>query len=100
MNRVISLCAVGTGACRQLTLGRLPRWSRDGSHIYFLRDSKLGEEKELWSISAGRGDEKQLGVLGFHPIGMFYGVSPKDEIVYVRFNPGKSELWLADFPRR
>jgi hypothetical protein len=44
MNRVISLCAVVTGAWRQLTLGRLPRWSGDGSRIYFLRDSKLGEE--------------------------------------------------------
>ena len=50
-------------------------------------------------ISAAGGDEKQLGVLRFHPIGTFYDVSPKGEIVYVRFNPGKSELWLADFPR-
>jgi hypothetical protein len=67
---------------------------------YFHFSPRFLWQKELWSISAGRGDEKQLGVLGFHPIGMFYGVSPKDEIVYVRFNPGKSELWLADFPRR
>jgi len=37
-------------------------------------------------------------VLQFHPIGAFYDVSPKGEIVYVRFNPGKSELWLAEFP--
>ena len=97
--REISICTVQTGACRQLTRGRIPRWSSDGSRVYFLRDSKSGEGKELWSILPAGGDEKQLGVLRFHPIGAFYDVSPKGEIVYVRFNPGKPELWLADFPR-
>jgi serine/threonine protein kinase len=97
--RELSICAVETGVCRQLTRGRIPRWSRDGSRVYFLRDSKSGEGKELWSNLSAGGDEKQLGVLRFHPIGTFYDVSPKGEIVYVRFNPGKPELWLADFPR-
>lgn len=95
----ISICTVQTGACRQLTRGRIPRWSSDGSRVYFLRNSKEGAGKELWSISAAGGDEKQLGVLRFHPIGTLYDVSPKGEIVYVRFNPGQPELWLADFPR-
>jgi eukaryotic-like serine/threonine-protein kinase len=97
--RTISVCAVETRSCRQITRGRLPRWSRDGSQIYFLRDSKSGSGKELWSISADGANEKMIGVLQFHPIGSFYDVSPKNEIVYVRFNPGKSELWLVDFPR-
>jgi hypothetical protein len=33
-----------------------------------------------------------------HPMSIFYSVSPKGEIVYVRFNPGKHDLWLSDFP--
>ena len=97
--RSISVCTVETRSCRQITRGRLPRWSRDGSQIYFLRDSKSGSGKELWSISAAGANERMIGVLQFHPIGAFYDVSPKGEIVYVRFNPGRSELWLAEFPR-
>jgi len=99
MIREISICAVETAACRKLTRGETPRWSGDGSRVCFLRDSKSGEGKELWSVAAGGGDEKQLGALRFHPIGPFYDVSPKGEIVYVRFDPGKSELWFADLPR-
>jgi eukaryotic-like serine/threonine-protein kinase len=97
--RMISICAVETGVCRQLTRGRLPRWSSDGSRIYLLRESKSGSAKELWSISTEGTNEKMVDVLQFHPIGLSYDVSPKDEIVYVRYQPGKSELWLADFPR-
>ena len=97
--REISICAVDSSACRQITRGRIPRWSTDGSLIYFLRDSKSGSGKELWSIYVGGGNERLIGVLQFHPIGAFYDISPKGEIVYVRFNPGRSELWLAEFPR-
>ena len=97
--RYISVCPLEMGVCRRLTPGRVPRWSSDGSRIHFLRDSKSGEGRELWSILSAGGDEKQLGILRLHPIGTFFDVSPKGEIVYVRFNPGKPELWLADFPR-
>lgn len=95
--RQISICSVETTTCRQLAQGRLPRWSGDGSRVYFLRD-RIGDGKELWSISSAGGDEKLIGVLLSHPIGYSYDVSPTGEIVYVRFNPGKPELWLADLP--
>ena len=97
--RRISICNVDTGACRQLTQGRLPRWSNDGAHVYFLRNSKSGVGLELWIISVTTGEEKLIGVLRTHPIGTFYDVSPKGEIVYVRYSPGKPELWLTDLPR-
>jgi hypothetical protein len=97
--REIAICAVDSSSCRQITRGFIPRWSTDGSLIYFLRNSKSGSGKELWSISAQGGNERLIGVLQFHPIGPFYDISPTGEIVYVRFNPGKSELWLAEFPR-
>ncbi|HKQ76882.1 MAG TPA: protein kinase [Blastocatellia bacterium] len=94
----ISICSVEAVTCRKLTDGQFPRWSRDGSRIFFLRPRKSGEGKELWTISAKGGDANQIGELRTHPIGPFFDVSPKGEIVYVRFNPGKSELWLTDFP--
>jgi Tol biopolymer transport system component len=97
--REISICSVPTRACRQLSRGRVPRWSKDGSRVYFLRDSKSSPGKELWMISTSAHDEKLIGVLRTHPIGSFYDVSPEGAIIYVRYNPGKPELWLADFPR-
>ncbi len=94
----VSICHVDTGACRQLTRGRYPRWSNDGTQVYFQRNSKSGEGRELWIMSVATGEEKLIGVLRTHPIGPFYDVSPKGEIVYVRYSPGKPELWLTDFP--
>lgn len=98
--RKISICAVETRECRQLTSGRFPRWSRDGEYLYFMRNSKTGSDRELWVTSVTGGNEKRVGVLQVHPIGLFYDVSPTGEIVYVRFNSGKSELWEAEIGSR
>src|SRR5262249_10303569 len=97
--RQISICTFETGTCRPLTRGRLPRWSKDETHVYFQRDSKSAPGKELWVISTATGDEKFVGLLNMHPIGTFYDVSPEGLVLYLRYSPGKPELWLADFPR-
>src|SRR5262245_50395678 len=49
--RQISICTFETGTCRPLTRGRLPRWSKDETHVYFQCDSKSASGKELWVIS-------------------------------------------------
>ena len=96
----VSICSVETGECRQLTTqAKCPRWSADGSRVFFLRGGKTPNEEELWSISATGKDEKQVGVLQMRSdISAYYDVSREGEIVYVRFNPGRRELWLLDFP--
>jgi serine/threonine protein kinase/Tol biopolymer transport system component len=96
----VSICSVETGECRQLTTqAKCPRWSADGSRVFFLRGGKAPNEEELWSISATGKDEKQVGVLQMRSdISAYYDVSREGEIVYVRFNPGRRELWLLDFP--
>ena len=96
--RQISICAVEPVACRTLTRGRIPRWSKDGTHVYFLRDGKSIAGKELWVTSTTTHEERLVGVLNMHPIGLFYDVSSEGTIVYVRYSPGKPELWLAEFP--
>ena len=94
----ISICSVETGNCRQLSKdARCPRWSADGSRVFFLRNGKAPNENELWSISVTGEDEKQIGSLQMHEISSYYDVSRSGEIVYVRFNPGRQELWLSDF---
>jgi Tol biopolymer transport system component len=93
----ISICGLETGACRKLTKGQNPHWSPDESRIYFLRPPRSGEGRELWSISSNGGDEKFVGLLAVHPIGSFFDISAQGEIIYVRYSPGKPELWLAEF---
>ena len=94
----ISICSVESGTCRQLTKdSKCPRWYADGSRVFFLRSGKAQYEEELWSISVTGEDEKQIAKLQMHDISSYYDVSSKGEIVYVRFNPGRHELWLMDF---
>jgi serine/threonine protein kinase len=93
----ILICPVEAGGgCRKVTKGSLPLWSGDESRIYFLRFGKTGGYMEVWSCSRDGQDEKLIGELRMADD--FYSVSPKGEIVYVRFNQGKHELWLSDFP--
>jgi eukaryotic-like serine/threonine-protein kinase len=96
----IVVCSVATGACRKLaTRGAWPIWSSDGARIIFQR-WKSADASEVWSISFEGGDEKLVGELRpLGPLRTAYHVSPKGEIVYVRFNQGRHELWLADLPR-
>jgi eukaryotic-like serine/threonine-protein kinase len=95
----ILICPVEAGGeCRKVTKGFFPLWPGDESRIYFLRFGKTSSDKEVWSRSRDGKDEKLIGELRVHPIGTFFSVSPKGEIVYVRFNQGKHELWLSDFP--
>jgi hypothetical protein len=72
-------------------------WSINDPPLFFLRSGKAHYEEELWSISVTGEDEKQIAKLQMHEISSYYDVSSKGEIVYVRFDPGRHELWLLDF---
>ena len=72
-------------------------WSIKDPPLFFLRSGKAHYEEELWSISVTGEDEKQIAKLQMHEISSYYDVSSKGEIVYVRFDPGRHELWLLDF---
>jgi eukaryotic-like serine/threonine-protein kinase len=96
----IVICSADARACRKLaTRGGTPRWSGDGSRVYFAR-FKSRTSRQLWSVSAEGEDERLIGELQpLKPNEHFWDVSPRGEIVYVRFNQGRHELWLADLPR-
>ena len=51
-------------------------------------------------MTADGKDERRITVLG--PWGgaamIHFDVSPRDQIAWVQFRPGKKELWLADMP--
>ena len=97
----ITLCPLDGGSCRKLTRGYFPHWSTDDSRIYFHRVSNLRDGEELWSITRDGRDERHIADLRpLHPIGEFFDVSPTGHVVWVKFNKGRSEMWLSDFSNR
>jgi len=93
----ILVCPAKPGTCEKLTSGYMPRWSNDASIIYFLRFNKFSDGGDLYRIHRKTGVETPVAEL--RPLaanGHQYDISPRGEIVYVRYNSGPQELWLAD----
>jgi eukaryotic-like serine/threonine-protein kinase len=94
----IELCPADGGACRHLTTGGLPHWSQT-SRIYFARKSTFPNGEEIWSISPeGKDEVKVTDLHPLHPIGQFFDVSASVQIVWVEYQQGRNELWLAQLP--
>jgi Tol biopolymer transport system component len=97
----IYTCTVNPGPCEKLTIGYNPVWSSDASTIYFLRTGHVLDGAELWTIS--RKTRKETHIDNLRPlfaIGQMFDVSPQGEVVFVRFDSGAHELWLADLSAR
>ena len=94
---MVATCPADGSACRQLTTGTYPVWSRDGSRIYFLRDTDDPAIKGLWSMTADGRDEKKLFDRRgpFRGIDLAFDVSPSGEVVWNQFIEGRHELWRA-----
>jgi len=91
----VTICPVAGGDCRKLTKGHNPHWSIDDSNIYFWR--QVRDALEIWSIPFAGGMEKKIADLRpVHPIGQFFDVSPKGQLVWVEYQQGRQELWLSD----
>jgi eukaryotic-like serine/threonine-protein kinase len=93
----VAACPVDGSACRQITTGRVPVWSSDGSRIYFLRDRANSALKELWSMTPDGGDQRKLfDRMGpYRPIDVTFDVSRSGEIVWGVYVEGRHELWQA-----
>ncbi|MBP1596988.1 MAG: serine/threonine protein kinase [Acidobacteria bacterium] len=93
----VSICPANGKECRKLARGYLAVWSFDNRSVYFLRTAGYSDRAELRSISVTGDNERTLAELRpMRPIGHYYDVSPRGEIVYVQFKPGKRDLWLAE----
>jgi Tol biopolymer transport system component/tRNA A-37 threonylcarbamoyl transferase component Bud32 len=93
----VSACPVQGGECTVWTKGFQPRWSGDGSAIYFLRSAFRPSQPDLWCISLRERRETKIGPIGpFQPIEVHYDVSPRDQVVYSEYREGRHELWLGE----
>lgn len=92
----IMICAVDGSLCRRIANGIHPRWSADDSKIYYYGPNDH-ESYPVWVVSTGGGDAKKVTDLyPMSPIDMYFHVSLREEIVWIRLDQRKSELWLTD----
>lgn len=97
-DRGVVTCAVDGSSCREITEGRWPVWSGDGSRIYFLRGgaSTVTGRYELWSVNVDGSDTRKLRSIGpFTAIDIFFDVSPRDLMVWGEYREGRREIWAA-----
>ena len=90
----IAVCPLDSGPCTPLPAGHLPVFSYDGNRVYFARNSGKTDLDEIWSVAVDGTDAKEIGNLEISD--EFFDVSRIGEIIYVEFEEGRQELWLAD----
>jgi Tol biopolymer transport system component len=92
----VALCDAASLRCRTLVKGTRPVWCRDGRHIYFQRDV-TPTSATVWRVELATGREEQVAPIGpFHPLSPAFGVTADHQIVFSRFQIGRSALWVMD----
>ena len=72
-------------------------WARDGESLFYMRYGGLGAGRELWSIRRdGSGEEKVTDLAPLEPAGQFYDIGSQGDAVYIQFDEGRDEIWLAE----
>lgn len=92
----IAECRLLADRCRVLAKdAHIPTWSHDQKRIFYVREDS--NFQQLWSIDRyGENDEEmhlRLGPL-FHP-GPFYNVTKEGQVIWVKFEKARDELWLV-----
>lgn len=96
-NPEIMICTAEGNPCRKIAIGALPEWSDDDSKIYF-QTSGNSDGKTIRVVSREGGEPSKMANLSpMEFIGPFYAVSSQREVIWIKYEQSKSELWLADF---
>lgn len=97
----VAICPVSGTRCRILAKkARLPRWSRDGSEVYFVRG--FGRSQDLFVIPAdGSGPERRLMQMApLDPLGPFYDVTDDGKVLWVRYAKEQGDVWMLEHSSR
>ncbi|MGI9204962.1 MAG: winged helix-turn-helix domain-containing protein [Woeseiaceae bacterium] len=93
----IAVCPVAGNACNVVAeRGRIPVWSRDNRFIYFVRG--FGTSQDLFVVAAdGSAPERPVMTMApLIPLGPFYQVTEDGEVIWVRYELERTQLWVAD----
>ena len=84
--------SMGEGAVRIAGAdGWVPRWSADGSSIYFLRD------QNIWRVSAHGGDERPMtDLVGKRGLMWPVSLTTDDRYLYFTWGEDTGDIWVMD----
>lgn len=98
------ICEAVPETCRGLSgddepfPGTHPRWSSDGTRIFFFRTAQDPQHHELWVVDRNGKNSRRLFDVG--PIAssdVQFAVVRDDHIVWAQYDRGDDEIWLARF---
>ncbi len=93
----VAICRIPENQCTELAPGLTPKWSADGTRIYFLRAAERVGRFHLWSAARDGSAQRRIGTLGpFRADGIHFDVSPDGHVVWAPVRSGRQELWLAE----
>ena len=97
----IVICPSAGGPCRDVVRGRSPVWSHDRARVYFRGLPARRGYAEVRSVRNDGTDERKEVDIGPMPdLSDSFDVTSGGEIVWVRFEQGRRELWMMDLVDR
>jgi Tol biopolymer transport system component len=92
----VAACPADGAPCRTLTRGFRAISSGDGTRLFYARDTGAARNmREIWTISVKGGDARRVATVGPLPPDWDYDVSRTDQILFIRLNASRRELWVA-----
>ncbi len=76
--------------------GQRPKWSRDGTRVYYIRFNEKGECCTLWSANRDGSDIVAVAELpGFDMRSSYFGVAYDETVFYNHPDTSMAEIWLV-----
>ena len=93
----VALCPKAGSRCTVVTAGLRPKWSGDGSRLYFLRATERPGWFATYSAALDGSDARRIDEIGpFRPFEIHFDMSRRGHAVWAPMHSGRHELWLAD----
>ena len=95
----VAICPLAGPACRIVaTQARIPVWSRDETRLYFVRGFGLTQDLFVAGVDGTVAERKLMTMAPLHPLGPFYDVTERGEVLWVRHEKDPGEIWRAELP--
>ncbi len=95
----MTLCAFDAGRIDECIdfaeRGHHAVWSRDDQHIFFVEPID-GQRLQVWRYTVADKTTEPYAMIGpVSPIGPFFAITGREQLIWVHHEVGRSELWVA-----
>ncbi len=95
----VAICRVADAVCRAIAKrARVPVWSRDEKLLYYVRGFGVSQDLFVSPADGSGAEQKLMSMAPLHPLGPFYDITAHGEVLWVRHEKAKGEVWLSQLP--